>query len=66
VVAEVLAAIEKLRDRTSILLVEHKVELVLDFADKAYVMVNGEIVHVGPSNLLQSDLELQSKLLGVG
>jgi len=40
--------------------------LVLDFADKAYVMVNGEIVHVGPSNLLQSDLELQSKLLGVG
>jgi ABC-type branched-subunit amino acid transport system ATPase component len=66
VVAEVLAALEKLRDRTSILLVEHKVELVLDFADKAYVMVNGEIVHVGPSNLLQSDLELQSKLLGVG
>jgi branched-chain amino acid transport system ATP-binding protein len=66
VVAEVLAAIEKLRDRTSILLVEHKVELVLDLADKAYVMVNGEIVHVGPSNLLQSDLELQSKLLGVG
>jgi ABC-type branched-subunit amino acid transport system ATPase component len=66
VVAEVLAAIEKLRERTSILLVEHKVELVLDFADKAYVMVNGEIVHVGPSSVLQSDLELQSKLLGVG
>jgi ABC-type branched-subunit amino acid transport system ATPase component/ABC-type branched-subunit amino acid transport system permease subunit len=66
VVAEVLAAIGKLRERTSILLVEHKVELVLDFADKAYVMVNGEIVHFGPSNVLQSDLELQSKLLGVG
>jgi ABC-type branched-subunit amino acid transport system ATPase component/ABC-type branched-subunit amino acid transport system permease subunit len=66
VVAEVLAAIEKLRERTSILLVEHKVDLVLDFADKAYVMVNGEIVHAGPSGLLQADLELQSKLLGVG
>jgi len=66
VVAEVLAAIEKLRERTSILLVEHKVDLVLDFADKAYVMVNGEIVHAGPSSVLQSDLELQSKLLGVG
>jgi ABC-type branched-subunit amino acid transport system ATPase component/ABC-type branched-subunit amino acid transport system permease subunit len=66
VVAEVLAAIEKLRERTSILLVEHKVDLVLDFADKAYVMVNGEIVHAGPTGLLQADLELQSKLLGVG
>jgi branched-chain amino acid transport system ATP-binding protein len=66
VVAEVLAAIEKLRERTSILLVEHKVDLVLDFADKAYVMVNGEIVHAGPSSVLQADLELQSKLLGVG
>jgi branched-chain amino acid transport system ATP-binding protein len=66
VVAEVLAAIEKLRERTSILLVEHKVDLVLDFADKAYVMVNGEIVHAGPSSVLRADLELQSKLLGVG
>jgi branched-chain amino acid transport system ATP-binding protein len=66
VVAEVLAAIERLRETTSILLVEHKVDLVLDFADKAYVMVNGEIVHAGPSSMLQSDLELQSKLLGVG
>lgn len=45
---------------------EHKVDLVLDFADKAYVMVNGKIVHAGPSSVLQSDLELQSKLLGVG
>jgi branched-chain amino acid transport system ATP-binding protein len=66
VVAEVLAAIEKLRKRTSILLVEHKVDLVLDFADRAYVMVNGEIVHSSRSSELQSDLELQSRLLGVG
>jgi branched-chain amino acid transport system ATP-binding protein len=66
VVAEVLAAIEKLRERTSILLVEHKVDLVLDFADRAYVMVNGEIVHASPSSVLQADPELQSKLLGVG
>jgi len=66
VVAEVLAAVEKLRERTSILLVEHKVDLVLDFADRTYVMVNGEIVHAGPSGVLQADTELQSKLLGVG
>jgi branched-chain amino acid transport system ATP-binding protein len=42
------------------------VDLVLDFADRAYVMVNGQIVHAGPSSVLQADQELQSRLLGVG
>jgi ABC-type branched-subunit amino acid transport system ATPase component len=66
VVAEVLAAIEQLRDKTSILLVEHKVDLVLDFADKAYIMVNGQICYVGDSTALQRDVETQNRLLGVG
>jgi ABC-type branched-subunit amino acid transport system ATPase component len=66
VVAEVWAAIGQLRETTSILLVEHKVDLVLDLADSAYVMVNGEIVYAGPSHTLHADAELQAKLLGVG
>ena len=66
VVAEVWAAIGQLRETTSILLVEHKVDLVLDLADSAYVMVNGEIVYAGPSHTLHADTELQAKLLGVG
>jgi ABC-type branched-subunit amino acid transport system ATPase component len=66
VVAEVLAAIEQLRDRTSILLVEHKVDLVLDFADRAYVMVNGQISYAGESAALRGDVETQNRLLGVG
>ncbi|WP_298255816.1 ATP-binding cassette domain-containing protein [Bradyrhizobium sp.] len=66
VVAEVLAAIEQLRDKTSILLVEHKVDLVLDFADRAYVMVNGQIAYTGESRALRDDVETQTKFLGVG
>jgi branched-chain amino acid transport system ATP-binding protein len=66
VVAEVLAAIEQLRNTTSILLVEHKVDLVLDFADKAYIMVNGQISYAGDSAALQNDVETQTRLLGVG
>jgi branched-chain amino acid transport system ATP-binding protein len=66
VVAEVLSAIERLREKTSILLVEHKVDLVLDLADTAYIMVNGEIAYAGPSRELHANPELQAKLLGVG
>jgi ABC-type branched-subunit amino acid transport system ATPase component len=66
VVAEVLTAIEQLRDKTSILLVEHKVDLVLDLADRAYIMVNGQISYCGNSMALQSDVETQNRLLGVG
>ncbi|GAC1548532.1 MAG: branched-chain amino acid ABC transporter ATP-binding protein/permease [Beijerinckiaceae bacterium] len=66
VVAEVLAAIEQLREKTSILLVEHKVDLVLDLADRAYVMVNGQMSYSGESDTLRSDIETQERLLGVG
>jgi len=66
VVAEVLAAIEQIRDKTSILLVEHKVDLVLDFADRAYVMVNGQIAYSGDCAGLRGDTETQTRLLGVG
>jgi ABC-type branched-subunit amino acid transport system ATPase component/ABC-type branched-subunit amino acid transport system permease subunit len=66
VVAEVLAAIDQLRRKTSILLVEHKVDLVLDLADRAYVMVNGQIAYEGESRALRHDVETQTKFLGVG
>ncbi|MBS0528093.1 MAG: ABC transporter ATP-binding protein, partial [Proteobacteria bacterium] len=66
VVAEVLAAIEQLRHKTSILLVEHKVDLVLDFADRAYIMVNGQMAYTGNSSALRDDMETQTKFLGVG
>jgi branched-chain amino acid transport system ATP-binding protein len=66
IVAEVLAAMEQLRRDTSILLVEHKVDMVLDFADRAYIMVNGQIAYAGESRALRDDMETQTKYLGVG
>jgi branched-chain amino acid transport system ATP-binding protein len=65
VVNEVLAAVEGLRGRTSILLVEHKIDLVLQLAERAFVMVNGQIAFAGESDSLQHDVELQQRLLGV-
>jgi branched-chain amino acid transport system ATP-binding protein len=38
----------------------------LDLADRAYVMVNGEILYAGASHALHCDVELQDRLLGVG
>jgi ABC-type branched-subunit amino acid transport system ATPase component len=65
VVTEVLAAVERLRERTSILLVEHKIDLVLHLAERAYVIVNGQIAFAGESAALQRDINLQQRLLGV-
>jgi ABC-type branched-subunit amino acid transport system ATPase component/ABC-type branched-subunit amino acid transport system permease subunit len=65
VVTEVLAAVERLRERTSILLVEHKIDLVLHLAERAYVIVNGQIAFAGESATLQRDINLQQRLLGV-
>jgi len=65
VVTEVLAAVERLRERTSILLVEHKIDLVLHLAERAFVIVNGQIAFAGESAALQRDVELQQRLLGV-
>jgi len=65
VVAEVLAAVMRLKDRTSILLVEQKVDIVMQMADRSYVMVNGSIAFEGTPAALHHDEELQQKLLGV-
>jgi branched-chain amino acid transport system ATP-binding protein len=62
---EVLQAILKLRDRASILIVEQKVDLILPFAERAYVMVNGRIAHASDAESLLRDQALQARLLGV-
>jgi branched-chain amino acid transport system ATP-binding protein len=65
VIDEVLAALMRLKGRTGILLVEQKVDIVMQMSDRAYVMVNGRIAFEGAPSALHRDLELQQKLLGV-
>ncbi len=60
-----LAAVARLRERASILIVEQKTDLVLGLADRAYVMVNGQIAYEGEAHALHRDHAPQVRLLGV-
>jgi ABC-type branched-subunit amino acid transport system ATPase component len=64
VVSEVVDAIGQLRGKTSILIVEQN-DLILQMADRAYVMVSGQIAYSGEAEALRQDEALQLRLLGV-
>ncbi len=63
-VNEVVEAIGRLRGHTSILIVEQN-DLILQMADRAYVMVSGQIAYAGDAEALRQDKTLQVQLLGV-
>ena len=63
--AEVVAAIARLRERASVLIVEQMIDLILGLAERANVMVNGRIAYEGEAHALQRDRELQVRPLGV-
>lgn len=65
VVKDIMAAVVQLRSRASLVIVEHHAESVLPMADRAYVMVNGQIAYEGTARQLASDHETQARLLGV-
>jgi len=65
IVAEVMQAVARLRERASVLIVEHNVDLVLPLVDRAYVLVNGEVAFDGAAQTLADDHALQARLLGV-
>jgi ABC-type branched-subunit amino acid transport system ATPase component len=64
IVSEVVQAIGLLRGKTSILIVEQN-DLILQMADRAYVMVSGQIAYAGDAEALRQDEALQLRLLGV-
>jgi ABC-type branched-subunit amino acid transport system ATPase component len=65
VVDDIMAAIIKLRERASLVIVEHDASAILDVADRAYVLVNGSVVFEGPAATLAADHALQAKHLGI-
>jgi branched-chain amino acid transport system ATP-binding protein len=65
VVIEVMQALVKLRGRVAMILVEHHAETVLQIADRAYVLVNGQVAFAGDAVTLEKDDALQARLLGV-
>jgi ABC-type branched-subunit amino acid transport system ATPase component len=65
VVAEVMEAVLRLRERAAVMIVEHKAEMILPMADRAFVLVNGRVAWHGAAADLACDPAQQAKLLGV-
>ena len=68
VIESLFEALVKIRDESglSMILVEQKADLALDFAREVAVLDRGKIVHRGPSGELRADQAAQARLLGVG
>ncbi len=65
IVKEVMDALVRLRGRVAMVIVEHHAETVLPIADRAYVLVNGQVAYQGSARALEADAALQARLLGV-
>jgi ABC-type branched-subunit amino acid transport system ATPase component len=65
VVQEVLDAVVKLRERASVVIVEHQADMVLPIADRAYVLVNGRVAYESSASALEQDALTQARLLGI-
>jgi len=65
VVQEVLDAVIRLRDRASVIIVEHQADLVLPISDRVYVLVNGRVAYENTAEALEQDEFTQARLLGI-
>tara|TARA_R110002072_G_scaffold62214_7_gene155948 strand:+ start:40085 stop:42607 length:2523 start_codon:yes stop_codon:yes gene_type:complete len=66
IVKDVMTAILKLRERCSVIIVEHNADLVLPLAERAVVLVNGRAAFDGKASDLLADEPLRARLLGLG
>jgi branched-chain amino acid transport system ATP-binding protein len=65
-VTEVTEALERVREHTTVLLVEQNLGVVRRLARDAVVLDQGRVVHTGPAGQLLEDRPLVHRLLGVG
>jgi len=63
VVQELFGVFDALRGRTSIIIVEHNLDLVLALADRAFALERGAVFHQGPAEPLLKDLDYRKKIL---
>jgi branched-chain amino acid transport system ATP-binding protein len=63
VVLELFKVFDLLRRHTSIVIVEHNLDLVLALADRVFALERGAVFHHGPASPLLTDLEYRKKIL---
>jgi ABC-type branched-subunit amino acid transport system ATPase component/ABC-type branched-subunit amino acid transport system permease subunit len=63
VILELFKVFDLLRLRTSIVIVEHNLDLVLALADRVFALERGAVFHQGPATPLLTDLEYRKKIL---
>jgi branched-chain amino acid transport system ATP-binding protein len=64
-VSEVAKALERIREQTTVLLVEQNLGVVRHVAENVVVLDQGRVVHTGPAPEFLENRELVHKLLGV-
>ncbi len=63
VILELFRVFDLLRRHTSIVIVEHNLDLVLALADRVFALERGTVFHQGPAAPLLTDLEYRKKIL---
>jgi ABC-type branched-subunit amino acid transport system ATPase component/ABC-type branched-subunit amino acid transport system permease subunit len=63
IVQELFAVFDRLRSRTSIVIVEHNLDLVLALADRVFALERGAVFHTGPAAPLLTDLAYRKRIL---
>ena len=63
VILELFKVFDQLRKHTSIVIVEHNLDLVLALADRVFALERGAVFHQGPAAPLLTDLAYRKKIL---
>ena len=63
VILELFKVFDLLRRHTSIVIVEHNLDLVLALADRVFALERGAVFHRGPAAPLLTDLDYRKKIL---
>ena len=60
---ELFTVFDRLRSRTSIVIVEHNLDLVLALADRVFALERGAVFHAGPAEPLLANLDYRKRIL---
>jgi branched-chain amino acid transport system ATP-binding protein len=63
IVQELFGVFDRLRAETSIIIVEHNLDLVLALADRVFALERGAVFHQGPAEPLLTDLDYRKRIL---